>query len=340
MAARRSARTRGWRIAIDVGGTFTDAVAIGDGGQTIVVKVPSTPADPASALVDAVRELSEQGVPLDRVAAVFHGTTVATNAAITGNLARVVLIATEGYRDILSYRAGGRPELYDLMQPRPAELVPRRDRLEVRERLAWNGDVVVPLEEAEIARVVEQVAAREPEAVAIALLFSYVNDRHERALERALRSRLPSTPVTASSAVAREFREYPRTATTALNAGLRPVVGRYLLRARERLRELGAEAPFLVMQSNGGSVPADRADREAHRLLLSGPTAGVAATIALGDRVGADRLIALDMGGTSLDVCLIEGGVPPVTASQTVDVHPILAPSVDVVTVGAGGGSI
>ncbi|MGZ4148125.1 MAG: hydantoinase/oxoprolinase family protein, partial [Actinomycetota bacterium] len=340
MAARRSARTRGWRIAIDVGGTFTDAVAIGDGGQTIVVKVPSTPADPASALVDAVRELSEQGVPLDRVAAVFHGTTVATNAAITGNQARVVLIATEGYRDILSYRAGGRPELYDLMQPRPAELVPRRDRLEVRERLAWNGDVVVPLEEAEIARVVEQVAAREPEAVAIALLFSYVNDRHERALERALRSRLPSTPVTASSAVAREFREYPRTATTALNAGLRPVVGRYLLRARERLRELGAEAPFLVMQSNGGSVPADRADREAHRLLLSGPTAGVAATIALGDRVGADRLIALDMGGTSLDVCLIEGGVPPVTPSQTVDVHPILAPSVDVVTVGAGGGSI
>jgi N-methylhydantoinase A len=340
VAPRPGARARGWRVAIDVGGTFTDGVAIGNDGRTVVVKVPSTPDDPSAALVAAVRELSETGVPLGRVAAVFHGTTVATNAVITGDLARVVLIATEGYRDILGYRGGGRPELYDLMQARPAELVRRRDRLEVRERLAWNGEVVVPLDGDEISRVVDEVAAREPEAVAVALLFSYVNDAHERALERALGERLSSTPVSVSSSVAREFREYPRTATTALNAGLRPVVGRYLLKAKERLRELGADAPFLVMQSNGGSVPAERADREAHRLLLSGPTAGVAATIALGARVGADRLIALDMGGTSLDVCLIEDGVPPVTPSQTVDVHPILAPSVDVVTVGAGGGSI
>jgi N-methylhydantoinase A len=340
VAARSGPRSRTWRIAIDVGGTFTDGVAIGADGETIVAKVPSTPADPASALVAAVRELSQSGVPLHRLAAVFHGTTVATNAAITGDLARVVLIATEGYRDILSYRGGGRPALYDLAQPRPAELVPRRDRLEVRERLAWNGDVVLPLEPAEIARIVEEVAGREPEAVAVALLFSYVNDRHERALERAFRERLPSTPVSISSSVAREFREYPRTATTVLNAGLRPLVGRYLLRAKTQLRDIGADVPFHVMQSNGGSVPADRADREAHRLLLSGPTAGVTATIALGVRVGADRLIALDMGGTSLDVCLIESGVPPVTPSQTVDVHPILAPSVDVVTVGAGGGSI
>jgi N-methylhydantoinase A len=338
--ARGRARALGWRIAIDVGGTFTDAVAIGDGGQTTVVKIPSTPADPAAALVDAVRELAGAGVPLDRLAAVFHGTTVATNAAITGKLARVVLVGTEGFRDILSYRDGSRPELYDLTQPRPTELVARRDRLEARERLAWNGDVVVPLGHAEVTRIVKEVAARAPEAVAVTLLFSYVNDRHERLLEDALRARLPSTPISVSSSVAREFREYPRTATTVLNAGLRPVVGRYLLRARQRLRDLGADAPFLVMQSNGGSVPADRADREAHRLLLSGPTAGVAATIALGERVGVDRLIALDMGGTSLDVCLIEDGVPPVTPSQTVDVHPILAPSVDVVTVGAGGGSI
>jgi N-methylhydantoinase A len=340
LAARSGARARSWRVAIDVGGTFTDGVAIGEDGETIVVKVPSTPADPASALVAAVRELSESGVPLRRLSAVFHGTTVATNAAITGGLARVVLIATEGYRDIMSYRTGGRPELYDLKQPRPAELVPRRDRLEVRERLAWNGDAVVQLEPTEAAHVVEEAAARKPEAVAVALLFSYVNDAHERALERLLRERLPSTPVSVSSSVAREFREYPRTATTVLNAGLRPVVGRYLLRAQTELRDLGADAPFLVMQSNGGSVPADRADREAHRLLLSGPTAGVTATIALGARVGAERLIALDMGGTSLDVCLVEGGVPPVTPSQTVNVHPILAPSVDVVTVGAGGGSI
>jgi N-methylhydantoinase A len=347
-SARRPSRARGrekpsgpaWIVAVDVGGTFTDAVALADDGRSLVVKVPSTPADPAAALLDAVREVSGRGVPLPRVRAVFHGTTVATNAAIEGALARVVLVATEGYRDIMGYRSGGRPRIYDLAQPKPPELVRRRDRLEVRERLAWNGEVVVPLSAEEVARVAEEVAKRRPEAVAVALLFSFLNDGHERAIEAAVRERLPDTPVSISSSVAREFREYPRTATTVLNAGLRPVVGRYLLRARDELRALGAGAPFLIMQSNGGSVPAERADREAHRLLLSGPTAGVAATVALGRRVGVDRLIALDMGGTSLDVCLIRDGLPPVAASQVVDVHPILAPSVDVVTVGAGGGSI
>lgn len=304
------------------------------------MKVPSTPSDPAAGLTNAVRELAEQGVPLGRVRSLFHGTTVATNAAITGRLAKVVLLATEGYRDVLSYRTGGRPELYDLEQPRPRELVRRRDRIEVHERLAWDGEVVTHLTDEEIARVVEEVAHREPEAIAVCLLFSYMNDAHERRLGEALSARFPDVPITLSSSIAREFREYPRTATTALNAGLRPIVGGYLLRARDRVQELGMTHPFLIMQSNGGSVPAERADREAHRLLLSGPTAGVAGTIALGERCGLNRLISLDMGGTSLDVCLIRDGVPPVTPMEEVDTHPILAPSVDVVTVGAGGGSI
>jgi N-methylhydantoinase A len=325
---------------VDVGGTFTDAVAISDGGDLLVSKVPSTPHDPAVGLTDAVRELSELGLPGDRVRSLFHGTTVATNATITGGLARAVLVTTEGYRDVLGYRTGARPGLYDLEQPRPRELVRRRDRLEARERLAWNGEVVTALTNDEVARLVEEVAARDPEAVAVSLLFSYMNDAHERRITEALARRLPSTPITPSSAIAREFREYPRAATTALNAGLRPVVGRYLLRAQASLEELGIRQPFLIMQSNGGSVPAERADREAHRLLLSGPTAGVAGSIALGARHGIDRLIALDMGGTSLDVCLVRDGVPPVRPMEEVDSHPILAPSVDVVTVGAGGGSI
>ncbi|HXF37209.1 MAG TPA: hydantoinase/oxoprolinase family protein, partial [Actinomycetota bacterium] len=189
-------------------------------------------------------------------------------------------------------------------------------------------------------RVVAEVERREVDAVAVCFLFSYMDDRHERAMAEALARRLPGTPVTRSSEIAREFREYPRTATTALNAALRPVVGRYLLRAQASLRGLGMRAPFLIMQSNGGSVPAERADREAHRLLLSGPTAGVAGAIALGARHGIDRLISLDMGGTSLDVCLIRDGVPPVVPSQVIEAHPILASAVDVVTVGAGGGSI
>ncbi|MEX0988952.1 MAG: hydantoinase/oxoprolinase family protein [Actinomycetota bacterium] len=327
-------------IAIDVGGTFTDAVALSGRGEVRVAKVPSTPSDPAVGLTDAVRELSDLGTPLSLVRSVFHGTTVATNAAITGQLARVVLLATEGYRDVLSFRQGARPELYDLEQRRPRELVRRRDRLEVHERLAWDGEVVTPLTDAEVERIVEEVARHEPEAIAVSLLFSYMNDAHERRLGEALERRFPDLPITLSSAIAREFREYPRTATTALNAGLRPIVGSYLLRARDSLRELGVRQPFLIMQSNGGSVPAERADQEAHRLLLSGPTAGVAASIDLGARHGIDRLIALDMGGTSVDVCLIADGVPPVTSMEEVDTHPILAPSVDLVTVGAGGGSI
>lgn len=305
-----------------------------------MAKVPSTPADPAAGLINAVADLVDRGLEIGKVRSLFHGTTVATNAAITGNLAKVVLVATEGYRDLLGYRTGARPELYNLSQRKPNELVRRRDRIEARERLAWNGDVVEPLTDSEIERIVAEVVRREPEAVAVAFLFSYMNDAHEVRVGEALRARLPNIPVSISSEVAREFREYPRTATAALNAGLRPVVGSYLLRAQESLREMGMSNPFLVIQSNGGSVPAERADREAHRLLLSGPTAGVAALIELGTRCNIDKLVSIDMGGTSLDVCLVKDGLPPVTPMSWVESHPILAATVDVITVGAGGGSI
>lgn len=329
---------RGWIVGIDVGGTFTDGVALARDGTLRVAKVPSTPEDPSIGLLSCLRRLQADGVR--GIDLLFHGTTVATNAVITGIGTRVVLLATEGFRDILSYRTGSRPRLYDLMQPRPSEMVPRRDRLEVRERLSSLGEVVVPLTEDEIQRVVEAAAARSPEAVAVAFLFSYLDDRHERAVGRALRERLPDVPVALSSEVAREFREYPRTATAVINAALRPVVGRYLRAAAAGLRELGVDAPFLVMQSNGGCVPAERADREAHRLILSGPTAGVAGALALAERHRLSRVIAFDMGGTSLDVCLAQGGVPPVTPVLRANDHPILAPTVDIVTVGAGGGSI
>jgi N-methylhydantoinase A len=251
-----------------------------------------------------------------------------------------VLLATQGFRDVMAFRDGTRPVLYDLRQPRPNELVRREDRLEVRERLSSLGDVVEPLTTAEIDRVVGEVGRRNPEAVAIAFLFSYLRDDHERMLADALRSALPGVPVTASSDVAREFREYPRMATAVVNAGLRPIVGRYVEDAAAGVAGLGVTAPFLVMQSNGGCVPAERAEREAHRLLLSGPTAGVAGTIALADRHRLDRVIAFDMGGTSLDVCLVQDGVAPTTSRQVVEDHPIIVPSVDIVTAGAGGGSI
>jgi N-methylhydantoinase A len=336
----RARRPGQWLVAVDVGGTYTDAMALDHAGRSLVAKVPSTPEDPAIAAAGALVELAAAGVPLGSVHLVFHGTTVATNAVLTGQLARVVLVATEGFVDILGYRDGTRPAVYDLEQQRPPELVARGDRLEVRERLSSRGEPVVTLTDDEIERVVEAVAALEPEAVAVALLFSYLDDTHERRLAEALGRRLPSVPVACSARVAREFREYPRTATAVVNAGLRPVVGRYLLNTQSRLSGLGVDGRVMIMQSNGGCVPAERADEEAHRLLLSGPAAGVAATVALGRQHDIDHLVSFDMGGTSLDVCLVRDGRPPVAPTQTVGVHPILCPSVDIVTIGAGGGSI
>lgn len=325
-------------MGVDIGGTFTDAVAIGSSDTMRVAKLPSTPDDPSKAFADSISELTSTGIVPPEVRLVSHGTTVATNALLTGRLGRVALVATEGFRDILGYRDGTRPDIYNIEPARPPELVPRRDRLEVRERISSTG-VVTPLTQREIDRVVREVERHRPEAVAVALLFSYLDDRHERQLGAALRVRL-RCPVTLSSEVAREFREYPRTATAALNAGLRPVVGRYLLEARSRLERLGVTAPILVMQSNGGCVPAERAEREAHRMILSGPAAGVTGVVALGARHGLDRLISLDMGGTSLDVCLVNGDTPPIVPSQELDGHPILASSVNIETLGAGGGSV
>jgi N-methylhydantoinase A len=331
---------RGWTVGVDVGGTFTDAIGVHRDGRIRVSKVASTPGDPSIALLDSLSELVAHDVDPTDVGIVFHGTTVATNAMITGRSSRVVLLATEGFRDLMAFRDGTRPALYDLQQARPDPLVDQEDRLEVRERVSGLGEVVEPLTRAEIDRVVAEVVARRPEAVAIAFLFSYLHAEHERAIADAVRRALPEVPVTASSEIAREFKEYPRTATTVVNAGLRPIVGRYLEEAAAGLSGIGIESPFLVMQSNGGCVPAARAEREAHRLLLSGPTAGVAATVALAGRLGVDGVISFDMGGTSLDVCLAQGGVPPTRSTQVVEDHPIIVPSVDIVTAGAGGGSI
>lgn len=329
-----------WLIAIDIGGTFTDAIAANADGGVHVAKVPSTPADPAKAFASALAQLGAAGVDVADAQFVFHGTTVATNAMLTGSLAHVVLVTTAGFRDILGYRDGTRPKVYDLTQPRPTTLVERDDRLEAAERLASDGQIITPLTDSEIARIVTEVGRRTPAAIAISFLFSYVDDRHEQMLASALRDAYPDVPVATSAAVAREFREYPRTATAAVNAGLRPVVAGYLERADTALRGAGATAPLMIMQSNGGCVPAARAADDAHKLLLSGPAAGVAGMMALGRRHGVARMVSFDMGGTSLDVCLVDGATAPVTTMQRVGDHPVICPSLDMITIGAGGGSI
>ncbi len=328
-----------WTVAVDIGGTFTDIIADDGAGRRLTAKVPTVPADPARGLLKALSELGRRGLEFQDVGLLFHGTTIATNAVINDRLARVVLLTTKGFRDILTYRSGSRPDAYDLRQSRPREFVPREDRIEVDERIS-GPTVVTPLDTTEIDRAVSEVASRNPEAVAISFLFSYLNDQHERAVAETLRMTLPETPVSRSSEVAREFREYPRTVTTAVNAGLRPVVHDYLTGADRGIRDLGIAADLLVMQSNGGGVPASRAAAEAHKLMVSGPAAGVAGAVALGMATGRKNLLSLDIGGTSADVCLIQDGKASVVPMRHIDSHPILAPSLDIHSAGAGGGSI
>ena len=331
---------RNWNVSIDAGGTFTDAIARSRGGEVLAAKAPSTPDDPAQGLTNAVAGLVSAGLPLEDVALVCHGTTVATNATLTGSWARVALLATAGFRDVIAYRQGSRPDVYSLTPERPLELVDRSRRLEVDERVGADGTVLQPLTSAEIDRVVGEMVELAPESIAVCLLFSYANDAHERALGEALRAALPKTPVTLSCEVAREFREYPRTATTVINAALRPIVGGYLERAEGAVAAMGVDTPFSVMQSNGGSVPAKRAEADAHKLILSGPAGGVTGLVDISQRHGLDRTISLDMGGTSTDVCLVRGGTTPMTQSQHIADHEVLASTVDIHTIGAGGGSI
>ena len=328
-----------WTVAIDIGGTFTDVVADDGTGQRITAKVPTVPADPALGLLNALSVLGSRGMPFEEVNLVFHGTTIATNAVINDRLARVVLLATKGFRDILTYRSGSRPDAYDLRQSRPRQFIPRCDRIEVDERISSTG-IVQALTASEIDRVVNEVKTRNPEAVAISFLFSYLDDGHERAMADALGAARPGLAISRSSEVAREFREYPRTVTTAVNAGLRPVVRDYLIGAESGMRDLGVPGTFLVMQSNGGGVPAARAEAEAHKLLVSGPAAGVAGAVALGAATGRTHLLSLDIGGTSADVCLIRDGQASVSPMRHIESHPILSPSLDIHSAGAGGGSI
>ncbi|MGW6172161.1 hydantoinase/oxoprolinase family protein [Arthrobacter sp. NPDC055138] len=329
-----------WTVSIDAGGTFTDAIARSSEGMSLVAKTASTPEDPSRGLTNAVAELAAQGMNLDDVALICHGTTVATNATLTGNLARVALVTTKGFRDVLAYRQGSRPNVYSLSPERPRELVDRCARFEVDERIGSDGNVLTALRDDDVAAVVDAVAEVNPEAIAVSLLFSYLNPAHEEKLLTALAARFPDTPISLSSHIAREFREYPRTATTVINAALRPVVAAYLQRAADALADMGMTAPFQVMQSNGGSVPAERAGRQAHRLILSGPAGGVSGLIRAAEQHGLANVISLDMGGTSVDVCLVRDSLAPYTSIQQVQDHVLIAPTVDIHTIGAGGGSI
>jgi N-methylhydantoinase A len=325
-------------LGVDVGGTFTDAVLL-DGGGVHTAKVPTTPREESTGVMRAVEAvLARAGAASTDVEVFAHGMTVGTNALLEERGARTALIATRGFADLLEIGRQDRPHLYRLCAPKPAPLVEEGLRFEAAERVGPGG-VVEPLAEDEPARLASEIAASGAEAVAICLLFSYLDPSHERRIAAALRERLPGVHVSASHEVLPRFREYERCSTTVIDAYLSPLLGHYLGRLGEAASEAGLPQP-LVMRSSGGVAPAKEAASAGAWSVLSGPAGGAVGASLLAQLSGDGNALGFDMGGTSCDVCVVEDGEVRRTDSREIDGRPIQLPMVDVHTVGAGGGSI
>ncbi len=332
----------GWLIGVDVGGTFTDLYAFEPDLRRIVVhKVPSTPADPSRAIIAGLEALtSRHGVDLGQMERFAHGTTVATNALIQRRGGKLALITTKGFRDLLEIGRQVRPHVYDIQNDFPPPLVPRERRLEAAERVGSRGEVLTPLDEGEIERVVQELAGLEIDGVAICLLFSFLNPEHERRIAAAVAKALPHLHVSASSDVQPEFREYERMSTTVLNAYLQPQVTRYMERLGQSVTGLAPEAVIGINQSSGGLMSIERASRFPVRTALSGPAAGVIGAANVARLADTPDVITFDMGGTSTDVCLVRAGKAEMTFGREVAGFPVRLPAIDIHTIGAGGGSI
>ena len=315
-------------IAVDTGGTFTDLVLWRDGALT-TLKVPSTPSDPAQAVLDGVRRLVQEGERF----VLLHGSTVATNALLERRGARVVLVTNEGFEDVIEIGRQNRPQLYALVGHRPPPLVAREDRIGVPGRLGPRGEEVSPLDAGVLEALATLVEERGAESVAVCLLHAYANPAHERAVADALDA--TGLPLSVSSELLPEFREYERTSTTVVNAYVAPVMSRYL----GRLSEEAGAARVTIMGSNGGAIPVARARREPVHTVLSGPAGGVVGALDWARRVGHERVLSFDMGGTSTDVSLCPGHALR-TREFDIDGQPVAIPVIDIHTVGAGGGSL
>jgi N-methylhydantoinase A len=322
----------GGRVGVDVGGTFTDLVALVD-GKLVTAKVPSTPDDQSEGVM---RAFAAGGI--ERPDAFAHGTTVATNALLERRGVRTALVTTRGFRDVIEIGRQDRADLYDLTAVRPPPLVPRDLRLCVGGRMGPEGEIA-PLDEDDVRAVVEAIREAEAESVAVCLLFSFLHPEHERAVGDALREALPDVHVSLSSEVLPEFREYERFSTTTADAYLTPKLAAYLRRLADRAEEAGVPAP-LVMQSAGGVVDVATAGEGAAGFVLSGPAGGVVGAAYVARAGGYEDLLTFDMGGTSTDVAPVQGGEAGTTTESEVAGVPITLPVVDLHTVSAGGGSI
>lgn len=340
-----------YTLAIDIGGTFTDIVLRKQAsGELFVAKVLTQYPDPSVGVMAGVRQIFEDSkVDPKEIVRVIHGTTLVTNTLIERNGSKTALMTTAGFRDALEIGREGRYDIYDLSLKLPAPLVPRQLRFEVRERLYARGEVMEALCEEDVVLICDELSKAKVEAVGIVFLHAYVNPEHERLAAQIVREKLPDISVSVSHEVAAELREYERTSTTVANAYVQPLVEKYLNRLEQELQRFGIEAPLHVMLSNGGSCAVDTACRFPVRLVESGPCGGALAAAYAGERVRHNKILAFDMGGTTAKAILSEDGDFPITTeSEVARVYrfkrgsglPLLVPVLDMIEIGAGGGSI
>jgi len=342
------------KVGIDVGGTFTDIVTLDSRNGFTIAKVLSSPADYSAAIQAGLQQLIRDGsLRPGEVVSVIHAFTVATNAVLTGKGARVGLITTEGFRDVLEIGRLRMPKLYDMEWEKPRPLVPRYLRREARERVDHRGQIVLPLDIGTVHQALDVFLAEGVDSVAVCLLHSYANPVHERQIAALFEDRAPHISLSISHKILPEIKEYERTSTTVTNAYVKPIVGGYLEKLEGRLVELKMLSPLMIMQSSGGTMMGTTVREQPVHCIESGPAAGAVGAAALGKQLGCPQLIAFDMGGTTAKVCLIEDGEPRLTTEMEVGGgisvgqrllkgggYMVRVPAIDLVEIGAGGGSI
>lgn len=334
-----------YKVAVDVGGTFTDVLAIDDHGEMVMVKTPSTPEDPSLGVLDGLRKVSDSLQIsfkhfLTQISFLLHGTTVTTNAVLTLNGVKTGLITTKGFRDIIELRRGRRDNVYNFKVPFPAMPVPRYLRMEVEERITYAGEVHIPLNEEDVRRATRKLKEHGMDSIVISFIHSYMNPEHERKAAEIVRKEYPEVYVVEASEVLPQIREYERTSTAVLSGYIGPILSRYIHKMEEELRTWGYKGPLFIMQSNGGIQTLEAINRMAVNTIMSGPSAGPVAGILLAEDDPRGNIISVDMGGTSFDTTLIEGGEILTTSEAWIGDYVMSNLQVEIHSIGAGGGSI
>lgn len=325
------------RVSVDVGGTFTDVIVLNDNGQLRLEKVETVPANPANGVLSGFDKAEAAPEAIDYF---VHGTTLGINALLTRTGAKVAIITTTGFRDVYDLGRTDRVPMYDFKYRKPSSLVPRYLTFEVNERLDFQGNVLTPFDEDSAIAVTQRIEEERVEAVAVCFLHAYANPAHEVAMAELLRTHCPTVSVTLSHHLSREYREYERTSTTVIDAYVKPITRTYLQKLSSELNAQGMHGQFLMTRSGGGAMTVSSAQEQPVHLVLSGPAGGVIGAGFLSELIGHKNLITIDMGGTSLDASLVVDGKPKVESEQEFQGLPMSIPTIDIHTIGAGGGSI